>query len=147
MTKSYRVQVMERGSTSVVGFTLALSDLHAIPTIGGQQVNPLRGTIVSSPYTLHVIGDAITTRFGASARPAMLGRLVRLQEQVDGGAWVTLDAGRISNLGEPEGPGLYAVEVSDENWVARRADIFGHTHTVQLHPFGPPAVDPVVEAL
>lgn len=139
MTKSYRAQVYERGSTTVVDFTLSLSHLRAIPAIGGQQVQLLQGRVVSNPYVLHVLdtADVITSRLGSDSRPALLGRLIRFQQQIDGGAWATLDTGRISHVGEPEGPGLYAIDVSDENWVARRHQIFEKTTTVQLHPFGP----------
>ncbi|HSH44473.1 MAG TPA: hypothetical protein VK966_01320, partial [Longimicrobiales bacterium] len=137
--KAYRVQVFERGSTSTVDFTLSLSDLHEIPTVGGAGVRPLQGKTISEPYTVYALDTAgvITSRFGEDARPAMLGRMIRVQQQTDGGAWTTLNTGRCSNLGEPSGPGLYAIEVSDERWLERRADIFGSTTTVQLHPFGP----------
>ncbi len=79
--KSYRVQIWARGAAPPAepAFTIPLGELASVPTIGGQAANPLRGRLVSSPYTLHILGDTLTGHFGTDSRPALLGRVIRLQ--------------------------------------------------------------------
>ena len=136
ITKLYRVQVYEAGSTSMVDFTWD-SQLGAVPIVGTQRARPLEGRVDSRPWTLEVadIDGAVTSQLADAGRANLLGRLVAVQVNIDSGGWTTIAKGRIANLSESQ-PGSYKVQVSDERVVERSNMIFTTTDTCRVYPAG-----------
>ncbi|MEE8551479.1 MAG: LamG-like jellyroll fold domain-containing protein [Gemmatimonadota bacterium] len=135
--KAYRVQVYQPGSTSTVEFTWD-SQLGAVPIVGSQKAQPLKGSAVSKPWKISVVdqNEAVTNQLADSGRANLLGRLVAVQVNIDSGGWTTLAKGRLSGLFEAQQPGIYEVHVSDERFVERSNTIFTTTNTNRIHPTG-----------
>lgn len=132
----YRIRIGDPGDTSIgtPAATLTQANIAEVPILSGPAVEPLKGSTVSMPVSLRCITD--TVLFTSSGRLTGLGRIAEIQRSTDGGStYTTIGIGRISGMHEA-GRGLIDVEVSDEGWQVRQAEIFTTTDTVQLHPPG-----------
>jgi hypothetical protein len=141
-TRAYRVRVHDAGTTTpvdgTVDFTLD-TQLAAAPNVPGQTIDPIRGRTRSRPWSVEVIdaSGVLTSRLGdAGGRMQVLGKLWELQENVDSAGWETLTVGRLAQLSESSGPGLYQAQIEDERWVERNARIFTGSDTSQVYPIG-----------
>lgn len=143
---SYRVRVYVAGDDNTVDFDLALDDISGPPVVTGLITRPTTGRTEMRPFTVLAIDNdgtltaALTEQSGGFGRWQALGRRVDVQFSQDGGAFTTYGSGRISRLDEADGPGRYRIEISDESWLARKAEIFRPTatgpNTTQLWPAG-----------
>jgi hypothetical protein len=140
--RSYRVRIATAGASEVEGnvaFTLGLDALAEPPVVSGQSVDPVRGTTVSRPFQVPVLDTAaaLTALLTAGGRWTALGRLTDVQFRDEGDVnWTTYGTGRISDVSEPDGPGRYRIEISDEGWIGREARIFETADTARLWPAG-----------
>ena len=136
ITKLYRVQVYNPGSTSVVEFTWD-TQLGSVPIVGSQEARPLEGLVESRPWSFKVVdvNEAVTNQLGDAGRANLLGRLVAIQADIDGAGFATIAKGRLSSLSEAQ-PGVYDCQVSDEGFVERGNTIFATTNTCRLYPPG-----------
>lgn len=147
ISRRYRVRFAERGATditpSTVDFILEVPDIEEAPVVAGSFVHPLDGATEMRP--LHVRGvdkaGGLIELFATGGRWTALGRVVDLQYQLTADdpvldPWTTYGTGRCSGLDELDGPGLFRVEISDETWVVRNAELFTEADTTQLWPRG-----------
>lgn len=120
-------------------FTITSAHLLEAPRIGGQRIRPLSGSAESLSWSA-IVGDFSEFFTGnmtdGQGRMNVAGRLVRAQENVDGGGFVTVWAGRLTGVTEAEGPGRYEIRFSDERWLGRDLKIYQTASTAQIVPAG-----------
>jgi hypothetical protein len=147
ISRRYRVRFAERGATdittSTVDFILEVPDITEVPVVAGSFVHPLDGATEMRP--LHVRGvdkaGGLIELFAEGRRWTAIGRVVDIQYQLsaddpDTDPWTTYGTGRCSGLDELDGPGLFRIEISDETWVVRNAELWVEADTTQLWPLG-----------
>jgi hypothetical protein len=142
LNRVYRVRICKLGETTVDDTTtdliIGMNDLKAIPQTGGSQVRLLEGKTETRSWSVEAIdrGGRISALLSSpsTGRLQMITRLVELQVADNGGAWVTVATGRLTNISETEGAGSYSIQVEDERWMERRSKIFEKTTTTVLYP-------------
>lgn len=138
----YEVRVATPGAPDVEGhvdFVIPGSYLANEVFIPGPVIRPANGRTETQPTTLEIIDkDGVITQHIADAagRMHLLGRLVEIRESVNGGPYQAINTGRLSELSEPRGPGLWVMQLDDERWMERARDIFTEADTTVLWPPG-----------
>lgn len=142
LARAYELRVHLPGTTNPTDGSVdfVLTDLEALPRPGGQVVDPARGSTasVSREYELRDAGLSVTSHLAdaGTGRTHLLGRLVEERQAKNGGAMQRVFVGRLSGLNNTEGK--WTLNVTDERWQERRANLFGQVGDgVQLWPPGP----------
>lgn len=118
-------------------FTLTIADLAEAPELPGVTPRPLQGSVETNAMQFDVLGGQILANLAdADGRVHLKGRLAEVQQNDDEAGWETVAVGRINRLSESEGPGLFRVEVQDEQWKARNTKIFTDADTTAVYPLG-----------
>lgn len=146
--REYRARCAVQGADTVEGnvdFTLDLGVLHRVPAGNGQTVYPLEGRSDRRPFTIEAVdlaADQLTEQLSENGRWAIIMRLWDVGYRAIDAAgsplsdWTTYATGRCSNLSEPDGPGKYSIEISDESLKARTGNPFQFANTTQIWPGG-----------
>lgn len=147
-TRRYRLRVATKGADVVEGnveFVLDLGYLTDAPVLTRNRVHPLQRGSEMRPFDVELVDigdDTVTEAHSSGGRWFVIGRLLDVQYQTDGGGspddeeWVTYGTGRYAEWGEPEKPGTYRGQVADEGWKARKSRLFTQNDTCQLLPAG-----------
>ncbi len=143
VVRSFRLRCHNRGENNptdlTVDFTIGLDALAAPPVLPGPIVRPFEGRTETQAWNLSVIDTAsvITSRLAdAGGRMHLLGRIVTVEMQEDGGAWATIGTARLTDISQSQGPGRYTLSLEDERWRERNTFIFTRSDTTSLWPQG-----------
>lgn len=141
--RRYELRVHLPGTVNPTDGTVdfVLTDFDGeLPSAGGQVVDPARGTAASSArrYTFADVDNSVTAHLAdpASGRTWLLGRIMEERQGPAGGPMARVYVGRCSGLNNTEG--RWSIDVTDERWQERRANLFSQVGDgVQLWPPGP----------
>ncbi len=141
LVREWRIRIHKEGTDvpndASVAFTLDEERLTGPPNgIGSQQLQLLRGQLVSLPYSIQVAdpNGEITAKLFSGGRLRIIGRWAEVQTRVDGGSWARADLRRISRASSPD-PVTWEFEFTADSSLLR--DILCSTTThVQLYPLG-----------
>lgn len=140
VSRAWRLRIHDAGTATPTDGTVdfVLDKIAEVPSYGFQRMDPLRGSAETRPWRFRVVDDGtVVGNLGdaTTGRPDLLGRLVEVQLQEDGGAWSRVAVGRLADLSE-DSPQAVVIDVSDERWFERRARPVTVADTAQLWPPG-----------